>query len=324
MNKFGKYYTKLTGSEEGNEKYSVELKKSIEKAGQLCLDNLKNNSFAPIMMMGNIQSGKTRAFIGLMSLCFDNDFDMTIILTKCSTALVKQTVSRMTSEFDCFRNGNATVGEVVAQDILEIDFRSCETMEDKENAVKKFLRRYKGKKRIIVVKKQADNVDRLNLFIEAIVKYEYYKRLLIVDDEADITSIGYEKFKGQEQLSLRRISGAINKMRKSLHSQIEHVLMQVTATPYALYLQPENFSNNNIMPIKPLRTVVLPTGKGYIGGDFYFIESEDAQSENYSKAKHLLHIVSQEEMNILNGSRKNSGKNHAITDRRTVRVEEFL
>ena len=51
MNKFGKYYTKLTGSEEGNEKYSVELKKSIEKAGQLCLDNLKNNSFAPIMMM---------------------------------------------------------------------------------------------------------------------------------------------------------------------------------------------------------------------------------------------------------------------------------
>lgn len=324
MNKFGKYYTKLTGSEEGNEKYSVELKKSIEKAGQLCLDNLQNNSFAPIMMMGNIQSGKTRAFIGLMSLCFDNDFDMTIILTKCSTALVKQTVSRMTSEFDCFRNGNATVGEVVAQDILEIDFRSCETMEDKKNAVKKFLRRYKGKKRIIVVKKQADNVDRLNLFIEAIVKYEYYKRLLIVDDEADITSIGYEKFKGQEQLSLRRISGAINKMRKSLHSQIEHVLMQVTATPYALYLQPENFSNNNIMPIKPLRTVVLPTGKGYIGGDFYFIESEDAQSENYSKAKHLLHIVSQEEMNILNGSRKNSGKNHAITDRRTVRVEEFL
>lgn len=324
MNKSGRYYTELTGDESGNKKYSAELKRRIEEAGQLCLDNVSNNCFAPIMMMGNIQSGKTRGFIGLMSLCFDNDFDMTIILTKCSTALVKQTVSRMMAEFDCFRSGNATVGEVVAQDILEIDFRSCNTMGQKEEVVKKFLKRYRGKKRIIVVKKQADNVDRLNLFIESIVKNEYYKRLLIVDDEADITSIGYEKYKGQEQMSLRRISGAINTMRKSLHSNVEHVLMQVTATPYALYLQPENFSNDNIMPIKPSRTVVLPTGNGYIGGQFYFIDSEDEQSENYHKAKYLPHIVDQEEMNILNGSRKNSGKNHVITDGRTVRMENFL
>ena len=80
------------------------------------------------MMLGSIQSGKTRAFIGLMSLCFDNDFDMTIILTKCSKALVQQTVSRMTSEFDGFRTGNATVGDVVAQDILDIDFRGARNM----------------------------------------------------------------------------------------------------------------------------------------------------------------------------------------------------
>lgn len=324
MNKLGKYYTTLTGKELGNDKYSIELKNSIEEAGQLCLDNVNSNNFSPIMMMGNIQSGKTRGFIGLMSLCFDNGFDMTIILTKCSTALVKQTVSRMMSEFDCFRTGNATVGEVVAQDILEVDFRGCETMREKEEVVKKFLKRYKGKKRIIVVKKQADNVDRLNLFIESIVKYGYYNRLLIVDDEADITSVGYEKAKNQDQMSLRRISGAINTMRKSLHSHIEHVLMQVTATPYALYLQPENFSNDNIMPIKPLRTVVLPTGEGYIGGDFYFIDSEDEQSDNYEKAKYLLHIVDQEEMSILNGNRKNSGKNSVINDKRTVRMSDFL
>ena len=303
MNVNGKYYTTLTGDRLGNSKYSVELKGKIEEAGRLCLDNLQSNVFSPIMMMGNIQSGKTRAFIGLMSLCFDNDFDMTIILTKCSTALVKQTVSRMTSEFDIFKFGNATVGEIVAQDILDIDFRGCTRMEEKETAVRQFLKRYKGKKRIIVVKKQADNVDRMNMFIEAIVKNGYYKRLLIVDDEADITSIGYEKTKGEDELSLRRISGAINTMRKSLHSNIEHVLMQVTATPYALYLQPENFSNASIMPIKPSRTVVLPTGEGYIGGQYYFIDSEDEQSINHHVAKYLPHIVNHDEMNILIGSR---------------------
>ena len=57
-----KFYTTLTGGSEGNDKYSVELKRCIEDAGQLCLDNLKNNDYSPIMMMGNIQSGKTRAF----------------------------------------------------------------------------------------------------------------------------------------------------------------------------------------------------------------------------------------------------------------------
>lgn len=320
----GNYYTTLTGNTLGNEKYSSELKSSIEEAGQLCLDNLQSNSYSPIMMMGNIQSGKTRAFIGLMSLCFDNDFDMTIILTKCSTALVQQTVSRMMSEFDCFKSGNATVSEVVAQDILEIDFRGCSFIEDKEAVVKKFLKRYKGKKRIIVVKKQADNVDRLNLFIEAIIKNNYYKRLLIVDDEADITSVGYERNKGQDELSLRRISGSINAMRKTLHSSIEHVLMQVTATPYALYLQPESFTNSNIMPIKLLRTVVLPTGEGYIGGQYYFIDSQDKLSSDYDKAKYLIHIVSQDEMDILNGHRKNSGNNSVIKDKRTVRMSDFL
>ena len=84
-------------------------------------------------------------------------------------------------------------------------------------------------------------------------------RILIVDDEADITSIGYEG--KADDLTLRRVSGAVNTARKNcVNSEVRHVLMQVTATPYALYLQPDAFSNEDIMPIKPERTVVLPTG----------------------------------------------------------------
>ncbi len=321
----GRFYTQITGdSAEGNEKYSSELKRCIEQAGQLCLDNINNEIYSPIMLLGSIQSGKTRAFIGLMSLCFDNDFDMTIILTKCSKALVSQTVSRMISEFSGFRSGNATVGDVMAQDILDIDFSGTETMSEKEAIVGKFLKRYPGKKRIIVVKKQADNVDRMNMFIRELIAQNVYKRILIVDDEADITSIGYEKIKQRDDISLRRISGAINTMRKQLHSNIEHALMQVTATPYALYLQPESFSDNNIMPIKPNRTVVLPTGKGYIGGQYYFIDSDDETAVHNKKAKYLPYIVEQEEMSILNGSRKNSGKRNVISDKRTVKIENFL
>jgi hypothetical protein len=326
----GRFYTAITGDgPQGNDKYSSELKASIEEAGQLCIDNLNAESYYPIMLLGSIQSGKTRAFIGLMSLCFDNGFDMTIILTKCSKALVQQTVSRMAKEFENFRTGNATESDVVAQDILGIDFRGAKTREEKEGCVSKFLRRYKGKKRIIVVKKEGANVDRMNMFVEELIRQNSYKRILIVDDEADITSIGYEKSTtqrkdSQNDITLRRISGAVNTMRKNLHSNIEHVVMQVTATPYALYLQPECFANDSIMPIKPRRTVVLPTGKGYIGGQYYFMDAEDESSPNYDKAKHLLRIVLQEEMDILNGSGKNSGKNSLINDRRSVKPEHFI
>ena len=321
----GRYYSGMTGySPGGNDKYSSALKESIEQTGALCLNNLHNESYSPIMLLGSIQSGKTRAFMGLMSLCFDNGFDMTIILTKCSKALVQQTVRRMTSEFAIFRTGNSTVGDVVAQDILDIDFSGMVTMAEREDAVRKFLQHYRGKKRIVIVKKQADNVDRMNLFIEKLIEQDTYKRLLIVDDEADITSIGFEKIIGEKDITLRRISGAINTMRKQLHSAIEHVLLQVTATPYALYLQPENFSSSNVMPVKPKRTVVLPTGEGYIGGQYYFIESDDAAMPDYDKAQHLLHIVDQDEMGILNGTKKNSSKNSVITDGRTVKMKDFI
>ena len=50
----GKYYSTLTRDENGNNKYTVELKSSIEKAGKLCLENINNKTFSPIMMMGNI------------------------------------------------------------------------------------------------------------------------------------------------------------------------------------------------------------------------------------------------------------------------------
>ena len=52
----------------------------------------------------------------------------------------------MMSEFEVFKTGNATVGDIVAQDILDIDFRSCEIDGQREKlVVKKFLKNYKRK-----------------------------------------------------------------------------------------------------------------------------------------------------------------------------------
>lgn len=319
----GKFYNFIAGAANIN-KYSPELKSKIEKIGELCLKKMDTNDYSPIMMLGSIQSGKTRAFIGLMSLCFDNGFDMAIILTKCSKALVEQTVKRMDAEFAGLKSPISTVGDVVAQDILDISFRSGDTEQEKEKQVKAFLKKYPYKKRILVVKKQSENVDRINMLIRNMVMGGKYKRILLVDDEADITSVGYEKDDTTEQISLRRISGAINTARQQLSGDVNHVLLQVTATPYALYLQPETFTFNDIMPIRPDNTIVLPTGKGYIGAQYYFMDSTDTTADNYAKAKYLPYFVSKEEMDILNGNETNKNRGKLIKDGRTLKKENFL
>jgi len=102
----GKYY--MAKCHEHN--YSPELQNCIETAYQHCIDCASLGCDAddtekvkyPIMMLGKIQSGKTRAFTGLMSLAFDNHFDLVLILSKNSKALIQQTYKRMRREFEPF------------------------------------------------------------------------------------------------------------------------------------------------------------------------------------------------------------------------------
>lgn len=105
----GEYYTKKY-EETG---YSEELKQCIEEACSYCIENIQSNLMSgnryykgehPLMLFGKIQSGKTRAFTGLMALAFDNNFDYVFILTKNSKALVEQTYKRMRKEFKHFIN----------------------------------------------------------------------------------------------------------------------------------------------------------------------------------------------------------------------------
>src|SRR5690349_21516305 len=56
----------------------------------------------PGMLLGKVQSGKTRTFISVLALAFDNGFDIAIVLSKNSKALIQQTYKRLRSEFAMF------------------------------------------------------------------------------------------------------------------------------------------------------------------------------------------------------------------------------
>jgi hypothetical protein len=68
----------------------------------------------PGMLLGKVQSGKTRTFISILALAFDNGFDIAIVLTKNSRALMEQTTKRLTSEFTIFIDD----GELDIYDIM--------------------------------------------------------------------------------------------------------------------------------------------------------------------------------------------------------------
>src|SRR5436305_13592953 len=81
--------------------YSSEATDAIRNTVQQLLDQPTSAS-KPGMLLGKIQSGKTKTFMGAVTLAFDNSFDVTIILTKGTKALAKQTFERLINEFDEF------------------------------------------------------------------------------------------------------------------------------------------------------------------------------------------------------------------------------
>jgi hypothetical protein len=242
--------------------------------------NDKSNEDRPALMLGDIQSGKTRGFIGVMALAFDKGYNVAVVFTKGTKALVKQTVNRFSAEFqDC-----------IDEDILQVyDIMGMPTL----NAWT--LDRQKV---IIVVKKEKQNMRRLEeMFFDTAPKL-MSKRVLIVDDEADFVSIGYRRVKNEEgdkETDINVISSQISNFRKNLINGSDY--LQVTATPYSLYLQPQEIAvrGEQYKPMRPRFTQLLPIHERYIGSTYYFEHSEDEQSP----ASCIFHPVEESELLVI-------------------------
>ena len=69
----------------------------------------------PGMLLGKIQSGKTRGFVGAIANAFDRGFDIAIVLTKGTRTLSAQTVSRLRVDFAEFIEDDELVDLVNVQ-----------------------------------------------------------------------------------------------------------------------------------------------------------------------------------------------------------------
>lgn len=250
------------------------------------LNEFKTEGDRPGMLLGKIQSGKTKTFMAIIGLAFDNSYDVSVILTKGTKALSKQTQERVQREFKPFCDSD----DVLVYDIMRMP----------AELVGYELR----KKIIIVVKKQKDNLERLVQLFSTKHQELSQKNVLIIDDEADYASVGFKKKDGEIDPNLTAIK--LEQLRKYV---ARAAFLQVTATPYSLYLQPENtvIRGEVFKPVKPAFTQLVPVNEAYVGSDYYF---EDAENENFV-ASYLYVPLSLSELAAL---KKSDGRRFKIED----------
>lgn len=228
-----------------------------------------DNATQPCLLLGKVQCGKTDTFLSIMSLCFDRGIDIAVVFQKPTNTLTDQTIKRLNDVekgFGRFKDQQTYNQKVVISiwDILDLGKRGGLSECQLNDPAYKF---------ILVVKKEDDNL--MNL-IELFRKSELMrsKKVLVCDDEADFASRNYYKRKGE--IGLMKIAGFIEEFIK-LPRYCRY--LQITATPYSLYLQPDGSiqlrDGDEASPWLPRYTGLVPIHDKYVGGKQYYELSEE-------------------------------------------------
>lgn len=246
-----------------------------ELADQLMSDG--ENAKQPCLLLGKVQCGKTDSFQCTMSLCFDKGIDVAVVMTKGTKTLTGQALARLRKDFKCLEDkGLLDQKYVVAVwDIMEIRSKGAGFVEH----LLQSAGRNKVTKLIIVCKKQLDNLESLNKLFDA-SEFLKSQSILICDDEADFASRAYLRKKVGEKkyFELLKISNAIEELTKKADSSR---YLQITATPYSMFLQPDGtieLRNGEASPWLPRYTGIVPIHSKYVGGQQYYVDSEDPSS----------------------------------------------
>ena len=251
-----------------NNKYMTPEKEKVvrEMTEQLLMEGEKATQ--PCLLLGKVQCGKTDTFENIIALCFDRGIEIAIVMTKGTNMLTDQTIKRLDHDFRFFKD-KETYGQkaiVKIYDVLDLYRRGGLSDYEMIDPIRKF---------IIVCKKEDTNLGYLNELFEGNEKMRQ-KKVLICDDEADFASHAYLRRKNE--LNLLAIAEHIDKLRR-LPNYCRY--LQITATPYSLYLHPDGSvqlrEGEEAQVWLPRYTGLVPIHERYIGGQQYFIDSQEGE-----------------------------------------------
>ena len=170
--------------QQGDYATGTSLETIFERINKIFSDRQKDDSLTEDekrrvsgLVVGRVQSGKTRNYVGLMLKAYHEKYRLIFVLTSCNTALKEQTVER------------------IDKDLTRTDIKQCKLFIDANSGKNCFEQTQKefNKDSLIwgVVIKQKDNLKTMEDILSRLQKSQLLKdlRILIIDDEADNYSL---------------------------------------------------------------------------------------------------------------------------------------
>jgi Z1 domain len=189
------------------------------------------------ILVGQVQSGKTGHYLGIAAAVADAEprYPIFVLLTQSLVALQQQTYSeakKLLTTFDVFDEGD------------ELSFRHS--------------LQYEKPKMIVLKKTKAP----LKKWVQILTPQLLSGRpLFIIDDEADAT--------GLNAMVNVPDQSEINRLIEQMVVENRSFLLQVTATPHAIFLQ------NQTSVFRPKSHLYFPPGADYLGGKFFYPSDGD-------------------------------------------------
>ena len=222
-----------------------------------CSDPNKSVSRKSILVLGEVQSGKTLSFTSVIALARDNNIPITVLLAGTKRPLMKQNFEQLVKDLNRNSSGSAPqwlITNNTKNDVKDAVIESIETWYN-SNTPGQF------KKAIVIASmKTPAGIKKVTHFLKQ-VQDEIGKTIpcLIIDDEGDQASPNTKV--AQDEFS--STYSAISDLRDSLQN---HSFLSYTATPEANLLL--SLSDH----LSPESVVVLSPGDEYVGGYKLFVD----------------------------------------------------
>ena len=222
-----------------------------------CSDPNKSVSRKSILVLGEVQSGKTLSFTSVIALARDNNIPITVLLAGTKRPLMKQNFEQLVKDLNRNSSGSAPqwlITNNTKNDVKDAVIESIETWYN-SNTPGQF------KKAIVIASmKTPAGIKKVTHFLKQ-VQDEIGKTIpcLIIDDEGDQASPNTKV--AQDEFS--STYSAISDLRDSLQN---HSFLSYTATPEANLLL--SLSDH----LSPESVVVLSPGDEYVGVYKLFVD----------------------------------------------------
>lgn len=214
-------------------------------------------------VMGAVQSGKTASMLAVIAKAIDGGVDAVVVLGGTRTSLWLQTWERLRAQLDTFPDRRSRrlmlpVGDPEDVDQGSMSLSTLYAMTD-QLAERVVVKRVPI---IAVVLKQVDHLERVastlhDVVYPRVVKASRPFHLLVVDDEADDSSIGENDLGDASTLQERQVPRRIVDLWESRQLPGETAIPELRATYLAYTATPQaNFLQDQSNPLAPRDFVV--------------------------------------------------------------------